>query len=466
MSKQHKILSDFQAYAEGLVKTHNLPAISLAVWHNKKLYQAAAGVLSLETGVEATIDSIFQIGSITKVMTASLVMQLVDEGRVKLDNPVKQYIRDFAIDDHDAAESITVRQLINHTSGISSDFFPNDCHQTGNPIARFVDRCNLLPLVHPVGECYSYSNAAFAMAGRLVEVVTGGTWFDAMEERLFQPLGLEHAICRPMDVLRYRAAIGHTPNPDSSNSASQKHWQQAKQLYLTMAHAPAGSTPMMTAADLITFAQAHLSGGLTKYGQRWLSENAISQMQQPQIEQPALSSVITSHMGLGWGLHRLNYNGRLIFGHGGGTLGQMSMLRVVPDSDVCIALLINCDNAEVAYQTVVNELLNVLADIDLTEPAPSVIDIPYQQLIRYTGDYKSLGEHYSIVIEDRKLVAKHKDFVFDRPATKLHLKALDDSVWVGYNEQGYAATKIRFLNPDARGKYAYLFNGQMNQRVE
>ena len=155
------------------------------------------------------------------------------------------------------------------------------------------------------GDHYSYSNSAFAVAGRLVEVVTGSTWFDAIEERIFQPLGMNHSICRPMDVLRYRAAIGHIPNP-RVQADSPDYWQQAERLYLSMGQAPAGSTVTMTAADLITFARAHMNRGLTQDGQRWLSENAVAQMQQPQIELPSLSTVTTSHTGLSWGLHRLN----------------------------------------------------------------------------------------------------------------------------------------------------------------
>ncbi len=459
------ILAGFQAYAENLIETHHLPAISLAVWHNKQLYQAAAGILNLETGVKATCDSIFQIGSITKVMTASLVMQLVDEGKVDLDKPVKQYIRDFTIADKEATKSITVRQLLNHTSGMSGDIFPDDNRQTGNPIARFVDRCNLLPLVHPVGERYSYSNSAFAIAGRLVEVVTGATWFDAIEERIFQPLGMKRAICRPMDVLRYRAAIGHIPNPESSGPDSPNHWQQTKQLYLSMGQAPAGATITMSAKDLITFARAHMDRGLTQGGERWLSENAVTQMQQPQVEVPSLSSVITSHIGIGWGLHRHNHNGRMIFGHAGGTFGQMSMLRIVPDQDICVAVLVNCENTEVAHQTVINTLLKELADFDLTEPEPSFVAVPDQQLANYLGDYQSSGEHYSVTLENGHLTALYKDLVTKAPAIKLRLKALDDALWLGHNEEGIDVMKLRFLNPDNQGKYTNLFRTRINQRV-
>ena len=92
-----------------------------------------------ETGVEAAADSVFQIGSITKVMTTCLVMQLVDEGKVDLDSPVKRYLRDFMIADAEASETTTVRQLLNHTSGMAGDFFPDDEGHEGNLIARYVD---------------------------------------------------------------------------------------------------------------------------------------------------------------------------------------------------------------------------------------------------------------------------------------------------------------------------------------
>ena len=94
------------------------------MWHNGQLHQAAAGISKSRNRGKSHHDSIFQIGSISKVMTSSLVMQLVDEGKVDLDKPVKQYIRDFAIADKRPPKSITVRQLLNHTSGMDGDFFP------------------------------------------------------------------------------------------------------------------------------------------------------------------------------------------------------------------------------------------------------------------------------------------------------------------------------------------------------
>ena len=97
--KKPAILAQFQSYIDSFRERYHTPALSVAVWYKDKLYQAASGLLNVETSVEATPDSIFQIASISKVFTASLIMQLVDEGRVKLDHPVKQYLRDFQLAD-------------------------------------------------------------------------------------------------------------------------------------------------------------------------------------------------------------------------------------------------------------------------------------------------------------------------------------------------------------------------------
>ena len=205
------------------------------MYKGSELEQAAAGICNVDTGVRITTDSVFQIGSITKVMTACLVMQLVDEGKVSLDAPVKHYVRDFMIADSKASESITVRQLLNHTSGMAGDFFPDDQGQEGNLIARYVDRCNLLPLVHSPGALYSYCNSGFVIAGRLVEIVRGISWYQAMEDYIFKPLEMSHALADPKEIIRYRAAMGHLWNDGD--------WEVSKQAWLPLGMAPCGTSP-------------------------------------------------------------------------------------------------------------------------------------------------------------------------------------------------------------------------------
>lgn len=455
------VLTDFQTYAQDLLDTHKIPGVSLAVWHKQELHQAAAGLLNVDTAVEATTDSIFQIGSVTKTMTASLLLLLVDEGRIDLDKPVRHYLRDFAIADAQATQTITVRQLLNHTNGIAGDFFPEDPHSGDNPIARYVDRCYQLPMAHPVGEYCAYSNAAFVIAGRVIEVVTGGSWFDAMNERIFQPLGMSHAISRPMDTLRFRAAMGHFPDPGNPS-----HWQLSKETYLPVAAAPAGATVSMSAADLVTFGRAHLNKGVSLSGAQWMSEDAIVQMQRHQIEIPALSAspVATGYMGLGWQLQKVNSNNRIMFGHAGGTFGQESMLKMVPDQDLCIAVFIN-GQKEGVVNSITATLLKELADIDLSEPESTFIRPSEQELARYCGTYASLGDRYTFKVEAGQLIVDCQDLIINGPAQRYVLKPIDQELWYGYSEKGSLAKKLRFLNADDKGFYACIYTGRILLRT-
>ena len=102
---------------------HEVPGAAVAVYRDGELVEAASGVLNLGTGVEATTDSLFQIGSITKLWTATLVLQLVDEGKLDLDAPVRTYLPDFELADSAAAATVTIRQLLTHTAGFEGDIF-------------------------------------------------------------------------------------------------------------------------------------------------------------------------------------------------------------------------------------------------------------------------------------------------------------------------------------------------------
>lgn len=455
----HDPLFDLQAYVEGAIEVHRIPAASIAIWQDGELQQAAAGILNLNTGVEATTDAIFQIGSITKVMTTCLVMQLVDEGRVELDAPVKRYVRDFQIADAEATKTITVRQLLNHTNGMAGDFFPDDDGHEGNLIARYVDRCNLLPLVHPVGEMYSYSNSAFVIAGRLVEVVRGISWYQAMEEYLYQPLGMTHAIADPKELLRFRAGMGHiydSENPD--------RWVLSDQPFLSLGAAPVGSTPTMRAADLITFARALMDHGVSQSGKQWLSAEAVKAIQTPSVETPRSSTLFRKYTGLGLGqTHYLNEDIR-VFGHAGATRGFMAQLQFIPERKAAFAVLLNATQPA-ALEAITNDMLRALADINTAEAQPAVLSVDAEQLARVTGKYESFDTIADVVMRDGKLTA-HIEYKHD---AILPLDLILQPTELGYHaaitEEGKAGKPLVFLKEDARGVPAYLFfGGRLGQR--
>jgi len=326
------------------IRRHKVPGATLAVLKSGRVTETAAGVLNVETRVPATTDSLFQIGSITKVLTATLVMQLVDDGVVDLDEPLRAYLPDFGVVDVSASRAVTVRQLLCHTGGIEGDFFV-DSGRGDDCVARLKDMGRLLPQLFTPGERLSYCNFGFAMLGRMIEVVTGESWDDNVRRCLFDPLGMEHSLTRPEDTLRYRCAIGHLPDPRRRGAqiVTPMPW-------LSFGQKAAGSTPMLSVGNLVKFVAMHLAGGMSASGERLLTRRSVTEMQRRQHALADGMRAGVNAWGLGWFLG--TWSGSKVIGHDGGTVGQYSFLRVLPGKGLAVALLTNGGDATGLYEEI------------------------------------------------------------------------------------------------------------------
>src|SRR3954471_10601813 len=312
-----------------LADKHGVPGATLAILDRGEVGEAAYGVLNIRTGVEATPDSLFQIGSITKVWTATLVMQLVDEGKVDLDVPPVTYLPDFKVADADVTRTVTTRHLLAHTSGIDGDLFL-DTGRGDDAIEKYVAACADLGQNHPLGATMSYCNSGYTVLGRLVEVLRGQTWDAVLRERLFTPLGLTTAGTLPEEALLHRAATGHVQPPGEQLMVAPV-WG------IFRSAGPAGLIHA-TARETLTFAQMHLADGVASDGTRILSEQSARAMREPQVAVPD-TWTLGSHWGLGWIL--MTWSDQPVYGHDGATIGQGAFLRVVPDKGVAVCLLTN-----------------------------------------------------------------------------------------------------------------------------
>jgi CubicO group peptidase (beta-lactamase class C family) len=373
--------------------THGVPGASVAVFRDGAIDTAASGVLNLDTGVEATTDSLFQIGSITKVWTTTVVMGLVEEGRIELDAPVRRYLPDFAVLEDDVAERVTIRHLLTHSSGIDGDNF-SDTGRGDDALEKYVATCAGLRQVHPVGATMSYCNTGFTLLGRVIEVVTGEVWDTAMRTRLFEPLQLTHTATLPEEVLRFRAAIGHIQPGEDLVTAPM--WG------LPRTAGPPGAI-CSTASEVVRFAQLHLEGGSLD-GAKILAPASVAAMQEPQIDVPS-GGVGTSaaHWGLGWELYE--WGGRKVIGHDGGTIGQAAFLRVVPDAGVAIALLTNGGNPMALFRDIFGALLPEAAGLDLpSDVTPPETPLPVDAA-SYAGVYERQGASIRVEGRNEGLVA-------------------------------------------------------------
>lgn len=137
MSRVHATAEWIAEMLPQLVERHDVVGAQVAVLVDDQVVDAAAGVLNVATGVPVTTDALFQIGSITKVWTATLVQQLVNEGLVDLDLPVRRYLTDFRLADPVAADTVTVRQLLGHTGGFEGDLF-TDTGTNDDAVEKYV----------------------------------------------------------------------------------------------------------------------------------------------------------------------------------------------------------------------------------------------------------------------------------------------------------------------------------------
>jgi CubicO group peptidase (beta-lactamase class C family) len=182
-------LDDIQHRLDALARRHRVPGAALAIGQGDELLDFATGVISNRTGVAATPDTLFQIGSNTKLMTTTLIMQLVDAGEVELDEPVRRYVPALELAEPGAAEAITIRQLLTHTSGIEGDYFA-EFGRGDDAVERYVASLRDIGLVHQPGQMWSYCNSGFVLAGHVAERLTGQPYHQLLRERVCEPLGL------------------------------------------------------------------------------------------------------------------------------------------------------------------------------------------------------------------------------------------------------------------------------------
>ncbi|GII75257.1 serine hydrolase [Sphaerisporangium rufum] len=376
-------LDDIQAWLDerlpSLLDKHEVPGAGWAVVRGGQVAGGAAGLLNKATGVAATPDSLFQIGSITKLWTATLVMQLADEGMVDIDRPVRGYLPEFRIADQAAAERITVRQLLAHTAGFEGDIF-TDTGVGDDCLEKYVATLGEVPQLFPPGEQFSYNNAGYCVLGRLVEVLRGKPYDVCLREHLIAPLGLTHTATSPYEAIMFRAAMGHIEKEPGAGYEPAPMWAMAR------SNAPAGSMLAMRPQDLLIFARMHLQDGRAAGGTRVLAPGTAARMHDRQVDLPELGL-----MGTSWGLgfERFDTPAGTVIGHDGNTIGQGAFLRMVPEADLAVALLTNGGDAFSLYHDVVGHVLGELTDVGLPAlPVPPADPRPIDAE-RYVGTYSA-----------------------------------------------------------------------------
>lgn len=442
-----------QTLLSELQKKHNVVGATLGILKDGQVYTAASGILNKDTGVEATADSVFQIGSIGKVFTTTLIMQLVDQGVVSLDDKVVDHLPEFRIKDKVAQGQITVRHLLNHTSGIDGDFFPPDTRHLGANVESYVQKMTELDQLAQPGQFLTYCNAGLVVAGLIIEKRTGKTWADCIVDNIFKPLNITHGFAHPHEALRYRCAMGHMALDPEQPGVDVP----ASQAFICLSSGPAGAVVSMDVTGLLKFAQVHMNNGLiekTADGEKRLlsEESAIDMRTATQAIEPCPFRSGLSHWGLGWFLSLGDHDD--VVGHDGGTIGQLTFLRTVPEQNFAVALFTNCMSGAQLMDELEPLIMAEHTGIEFAKPGAEEA-APSAELHQYAGTYAGIGGNQAFSVQDGKLVLTAKDMLFGGPDTVIEMRPVGGNLFKmtgeGPGKEGY----VLFHNQDDDGNFIY-----------
>lgn len=440
-------LADFaDAYA--------VPGAAVAYSVAGDVTEAAAGVLNRNTGVAATPDSLFKVASVTKLWTATLAHQLVDEGTLDLDRPVRAYLPDFRLVDESVAATVTTADLLRHTTGFVGDIF--DDHGRGDDaLGEYVAGLAAAPAIAAPGELFSYCNSGYCLLGHLVATLRGMTWEEAMRRYLIEPLGLTRIALFAEEAILHRVAAGHLVPEDGTEPAVHPQWQMPRSV------APAGGTLCTTPRTLLDFARLFLDGGRPDV----LSADAVARAWEPHVAVPG-DRPTDKHWGLGWTL--FDWDGTRAFGHDGGLNGQSSCLRIVPEADFAIVAMVNGGAGEAGLfdglvRPLVGELIGVSAPAAPTPPAaPAPVDAA-----PYLGDFVDPLRTYRIEPDDGALLVTDLPSEYARSMGKtestIRYVHLSGDTFIATEPAGGTHPLLTFVRTDGEPA-KYLHNGRAFRR--
>jgi CubicO group peptidase (beta-lactamase class C family) len=324
---------EIDAYVDEQLKALNIPGASLAIIEGDKIVHVKGFGVSGPDGEAPTPQTPFIICSLTKSFTALAVMQLVEAGKIDLDAPVQRYLPWFHVADPQASAQITVRHLLNQTSGLSQtagmipladfDDSPDATERQARGLATFA-------LTRPVGSVFEYSNMNYNLLGLVIEAVSGETYADYIQSHIFTPLEMSHSYTSKAEAQQNDLAVGY------------QSWFGTP-VAVPDLPVPSGSLPsgqlISSAEDMAHYLIAHLNEG--RYGEvQILSPDGIAELHRPAVN-AATMGVEMGEYGMGWFIEQTRQGTRIW--HNGTAPDFFSYMALLPGQNRGIVLLVNAN---------------------------------------------------------------------------------------------------------------------------
>jgi CubicO group peptidase (beta-lactamase class C family) len=376
---QQNLDAQFDPLVEAQYQKPGAPgAAVLVAKKGQVVYHKAFGMANLELDVPLRTDHVFRIGSVTKQFTAAAILQLMEQGKLSLDDEITKFIPDYPTQ----GERITVEHLLTHTSGIKSytgmkEFSPMQRRKDLMPL-ELVDFFKDQPMEFKPGTQWRYNNSGYILLGYIIEKVAGKPYGEYIAETLFKPLGMTRSYYGAVEPVIKNRVPGY--------SQADVEGTYANSPYLSMTQPYAAGSLLSTVEDLYIWNKA-LHGG------KVLKPETLRKATAPY----KLADGSDSHYG--YGLQTGNLLGSSTIEHSGGIPGFLSFLLYVPGEDICVAILTNCDCNPPG------ELAARLAALAAGKPLkPAAIKLPVAALEPYVGVYEHPKDGQRVItLEDGSL---------------------------------------------------------------
>ena len=326
---------DFDEYVNKAIKDWEVPGLAIAIVKNDQIvYAKGYGVRKLGDPTPVTPSTMFAIGSSSKAFTAASIAMLVDDGKVKLDEPATRYLPGFQLFDPYVTREITVRDLLCHRSGLER----GDLLWLGSPYSRdeIVKRVRYLKPSWSFRSKFGYQNIMYLAAGQIVAGASGMSWDDFIRDRIFKPLGMNASNTTIRDLKNSNDVA--TPHAKIDGKLEIIPWRNIDNI------APAGSINS-NVQDMAQWVRLQLGEG-SYSGKRLISSGGAKEMHTAQtvirLEPPWTLFFSDAHFlnyGLGWFLH--DHRGRKVVEHGGNIDGMSALVAMIPEEKLGLVILTN-----------------------------------------------------------------------------------------------------------------------------
>ncbi len=394
--------TDFSALEETVLaelkEKHAAGAAVAIVSSDQVVFAKGFGTANVETNQPVTAEMLFQIGSITKTLTALAVTSFAADGELQLDAPIGSYVKDLS----PKLSKVNLSQLLSHTAGIIDE--PDEYGaQDESLMAAYLhswkdDYCLFEP-----GEIFSYSNSGFALAGFAMQEAVGKPYVEIMNERVFAPFGMTRTTFRPTVAMTYPLAVGHKR---SEQLAVVRPLPNDARLY------PAG-TAYSSANEMARFAIAFLNNGRLD-GKRIIAPAVIKLMSEPRAQQLSASDD-TSY---GYGLFMNHAGGVRRVWHEGSMTGYVAMMMLVPEQRLAVIILSNTDGGSLdkTQEKALELMLPPVAKGELK--AKTIQSVSEAEMKNYVGTYSQPNRWKTeVFIKEGKLYIK--EFNREMPLNKI-----------------------------------------------